>query len=251
MCKVDVFGVGIDPLPLGETLGFILDAVASNRRALVTHAHITRLNLAYEQARLRAFYNHCDLVYCDGVGVVVGARWLGNRIPERYTLADWVWMLADRSAQQRASLFLLGNSPGDAKRAAENLYKRFCDLHIVGAQHGYFDKVPGCVEIELVIQRINTVQPNLLLVGMGMSVQERWLIENWPGLKANVAITCVALFEYLSGDLPCGPRWMTQNYLGWLARLMISPRRYAWRYFRDLPFFTNRIAKQKHVVNRL
>ena len=84
-----------------------------------------------------------------------------------------------------------------------------------------------------------------------MPVQERWLIENWSGLKANVAITCGALFEYLSGDLPRGPRWMTQIYLDWLARLMISPRRYAWRYFRDLPFFTYRIAKQKHVVNRL
>ncbi len=80
------------------------------------------------------------------------------------------------------------------------------------------------------IEAINACQPNMLLVGFGMPVQEGWLNENWPRLNVNVAITCGALFEYLSGDLPRGPHWMTQNYLEWLARLAISPRRYAGRY---------------------
>jgi N-acetylglucosaminyldiphosphoundecaprenol N-acetyl-beta-D-mannosaminyltransferase len=73
MCKVNVLGVGIDPLPLDKTLGFILETVSMNRRALVAHANITGLNLAYEQTWLQAFYNRCDLVYCDGMGVIVGA----------------------------------------------------------------------------------------------------------------------------------------------------------------------------------
>ena len=77
------------------------------------------------------------------------------------------------------------------------------------------------------------------------------LAENWMRLDVNLAITCGALFEYLSGDLPRGPRWMTQNYMEWLARLLISPRRYAWRYLRDFPVFTYRIAKQKIAIYRL
>ena len=41
---------------------------------------------------------------------------------------------------------------------------------------------------------------------------------------------------------------MTQHYLEWLARLLISPRRYAWRYLRDLPLFTYRITRQKFAI---
>jgi N-acetylglucosaminyldiphosphoundecaprenol N-acetyl-beta-D-mannosaminyltransferase len=248
MCKVNVLGVGIDPLTLEETLGFISRTVDSNRRALVVHANITGLNLAYEHPWLRAFYNGCDLVYCDGMGVIVGARWLGWRIPARYTLADWIWMLAEQAAQQGESLFLLGNPPGVAKLAAENLQQHFSSLCIAGVQHGFFEKASGCAENELVVEQINAARPNILLVGMGMPVQERWLMENWPRLDVNVAITCGALFEYLSGDLPRGPRWMTQYYLEWLARLIISPRRYAGRYLRDLPLYSYRIVRQKFAL---
>jgi len=51
--------------------------------------------------------------------------------------------------------------------------------------------------------------------------------------------------EYLSGDLKRGPRWMTEHYLEWLARMIISPRRYYKRYLRDNPLFLFRIIKQK------
>ncbi len=245
MCKVTVLGVGIDRLPLEEALDYILDAAAGNRRALIAHANITGLNLAYELEWLRTFYNRCDLVYCDGMGVALAARWLGVGVPERYTLADWVWPLAARAARQGASLFLLGNPPGVAERAAEKLRLRLPDLRIAGALHGYFDKDPASAENEAVIQQINDAGAAILLVGMGMPTQERWLMENWRRLNVNVAITCGALFEYIAGDLPRGPHWLTQHYLEWLARVMISPRRYAGRYLRDLPLFLYRITRQK------
>ena len=248
MVKVNVLGVGIAPLTLEQALDIILQSVAKNQRRLIAHANITGLNLAYQQDWLRAFYNRCDLVYCDGMGVALAARWLGASLPERYTLADWVWPLAERAAQQGASLYLLGNPPGVADRASENLRRRFPSLSVAGTQHGFFDKTPGCSENQVVIDAINAAHPDILLVGFGMPVQERWLMENWSGLNAKIAITCGALFEYLSGDLRRGPPWMTQFYLEWLARLLISPRRYARRYLRDLPLFTYRIVKQKFCV---
>ncbi len=247
MDRVNVLGVGIDPLTLEQMLANIFESVAQARRLLITHANVTGLNLAYQQDWLRDFYKRCDLVYCDGMGVMLGARWLGLGIPERYTLADWAWPLAERAAQQGATLYLLGNPPGVAEQAGEKLRQRYPSLRIAGAQHGFFDKAPGCSENQAVLEKINAAHPDILLVGFGMPLQERWLKENWPGLNAKVAITCGALFEYLSGDLRRGPRWMTQAYLEWLARLLISPRRYARRYLRDLPLFTYRIAKQKFI----
>ena len=143
-------------------------------------------------------------------------------------------------------MFLLGNPPGVADSAANHLQARYPNLIVSGTSHGYFNKKPGYPQNEAVLQQIYQNRPNLLLVGFGMPTQERWLAENWSQLEVNVAITCGALFEYLAGDLRRGPSWMTENYLEWLARVIISPRRYGWRYLRDNPLFFYRILKQKY-----
>ena len=245
MNKAIVLGVGIDALPLNGVLDRIQTTISDSGRLLIAHANITGLNLAYEQTWLRDFYNACDLVYCDGMGVQLAARWSGKRLPERFTLADWVWQLAIWRRRGNFRYILLGIRLAWPKEPAATLQAGCRGLQIAGTQHGFFDKTPGNAENEAMIQAINDCQPNILLVGFGMPIQERWLYENWPRLKVNVAITCGALFEYLSGDLKRGPRWMTQNYLEWLARLVISPRRYARRYLRDIPLFVWRLAKQR------
>jgi N-acetylglucosaminyldiphosphoundecaprenol N-acetyl-beta-D-mannosaminyltransferase len=245
MDEATIFGVGVDAITLEGVLGRIRAAVSDNEHLLISHVNMTGLNLAYEQSRVKDFYNRCDLVYCDGMGVQLAARWVGRPLPERFTLADWVWRLAGLAVERQFSLYLLGNPPGVAEMAAQKLAAGCPGLQIAGTQHGFFDKTTGGNENEAVIEAINACQPDVLLVGFGMPVQEGWLDENWPRLNAKVAITCGALFEYLAGDLPRGPRWMTQNYLEWLARLAISPRRYAGRYLRDIPLFVWRLVKQK------
>ncbi len=245
MAKVDVLGVQIDPVTLDEILAYIEQVISSNQRALIAHTHVMGVNLAYEQAWLRQFLNRADLVYCDGMGVKLGGRILGHHIPQRFTLADWMDRLAAMAWRQGYSLFFLGNPPGVAARAARNLCQRYPGVKIVGTHHGYFDKAPASVENQALLRQINDTRPNILLVGLGMPAQERWLLENWPDLQVNIAITAGAIFEYVSGDLKRGPRWMTDHYLEWLARLYISPRRYVRRYLRDNPLFLYRILRQK------
>jgi N-acetylglucosaminyldiphosphoundecaprenol N-acetyl-beta-D-mannosaminyltransferase len=244
MCKTEILGVSIDSLPLRALLEEIDQAASNNRRMLIAHVNITALNLAYKRPWLRQFYNQADRVYCDGMGVMVGARLLGCSIQHRYTLADWVWPLSEMASRRGHSLYLLGNPPGAAQRAANRLQESYPTLRVAGVQHGFFDKTPSCPESMHVIECINAADTDILLVGFGMPVQERWLMDHWHLLKVKTAITCGALFEYVAGDLRRGPAWMTQNYMEWLARMIISPRRYAWRYIRDIPLFYWRILKE-------
>jgi len=246
MRKVFLLGVGVDPIRLADLLDKISLAGLSKGRLLIAHVNLRGLNLAYEQPFLKEFYNrYADVVYCDGMGVKLGAFLSGKAIQERYTLADWVWDLAERASEERLSLFLLGNPPGVADSAAKELQMRFPRLRIAGVQHGYFEKEPQSSENEAVIQRINRLNPDILLVGFCMPIQEKWLTENWSRLNVHIAVTCGALFEYLAGQLRRGPRWMTQHYLEWLARILISPGRYSWRYLRDIPLFFYRIVRER------
>ena len=150
------------------------------------------------------------------------AAWLlGQRIPERITYADWAWRLAAFAEAEGLSLYLLGARPGVAQEAARRLQARYPDLEIVGVRHGFFDNAAGSPENEAVVREINGARPDILLVGMGMPLQEYWLMENRDGLEVGVALTGGAVFDYVSGGLRRGPRVLTDNGFEWLAPLAL------------------------------
>lgn len=243
--ECNILGIKVHPLSLGQLHQFILDAALQNRHSLVLNVNVHCLNLAYRDIALRDFLNQADIVFCDGAGVVLGARILGCHIPYRITYADWTWQLAEFACIHDLSFFFLGARPGIAEKAAAKLKARFPALRLVGVHHGYFDKTPGSIENEMVIQRINTAAPNILLIGFGMPSQERWLMENWGKIEANVALTGGAVFDYVSGDLRRAPRWMTDHGMEWLGRLLIEPQRLWKRYILGNPIFLWRVIMQR------
>jgi N-acetylglucosaminyldiphosphoundecaprenol N-acetyl-beta-D-mannosaminyltransferase len=241
--RVDVLGVGVDPLTVEELHAEIGCLVRSGERGgLVLNVNAHCLNLCYEDPKLRDFLNGAEVVFCDGAGVTLAARILGRRIPERITYANWAWRMAAFAATQGFSLYFLGARPGVAQEAARRLKERYPNLKIVGVRHGYFEH---SAENEAIVQEINAAAPNILLVGLGMPLQERWLMENRRNLDVGVALTGGAIFDYVSGTLSRGPRFLTENGFEWLARLLAEPRRLWRRYLLGNPLFLLRVFRQR------
>jgi N-acetylglucosaminyldiphosphoundecaprenol N-acetyl-beta-D-mannosaminyltransferase len=243
--RLEVLGVGVDPLTAKELGGEIEHLVRGGECALVLNVNAHCLNLCYDDPELRAFVNDAEVVFCDGAGVRFAARMLGGRIPERVTYADWIWQLADLAADRGFSLYLLGARPGVAREAARRLVQHYPGLEIVGVSHGYFDHSAGSRENEAVVEEIKAAAPDLLLVGLGMPLQERWLMENRHRLGAGVALTGGAVFDYVSGRVRRGPRLLRENGFEWLARLLVEPRRLWRRYLIGNFLFLLRVLKQR------
>ena len=243
--RVNVLGVGVDPLTVEDLHAEIGRLVRGGERGLVLNVNVHCLNLCYEDPVLRDFLNRAEVVFCDGAGVMVAARILGGRIPERITYADWAWQLAAFAAARGFSLYFLGARPGVAKEAARRLEERHPALRIAGAHHGYFDHSAGSPENEAVVGEINAASPDILLVGLGMPLQEYWLMENQHRLDVGVALTGGAVFDYVSGRLRRGPRLLTQSGFEWLARLLVEPRRLWRRYLVGNLLFLLRVLKHR------
>ena len=240
-----MLGVGIDPITADGLQAAIRRLVGDDRLALVLNVNVHCLNLCYEDPALRDFLNSADVVFCDGAGVMLAARLLGRRIPARITYADWAWRLAAFAEAEGLSIFLLGARPGVAERAARRLLARHPALHVSGVHHGYFDHAAGSRENEAVLRGIRASKPDILLVGLGMPLQERWLMENTDRIEAGVALTGGAVFDYVSGDLRRGPRFLTHNGFEWLARLLVEPSRLWRRYLLGNPLFLLRVLGQR------
>lgn len=245
LANIDILGVRVHPLTVSELHEYMHRVIIEDRHELILNVNVHCLNLAVKEPWLKDFLNHAEVVFCDGAGVILGARLLGHHIPERITYADWMWELASFAEQANFSLFFLGAEPGRAEKAADNLRRRHPGLQIAGIQHGFFNKTQGHPENEAVLATINAIRPNILVLGMGMPLQEKWLSENWNHISANIALTGGAVFDYLSGDLQRAPRWMTDHSLEWLGRLLIEPQRLWKRYLIGNPQFLWSILQEK------
>ena len=58
-----------------------------------------------------------------------------------------------------------------------------------------------------------------------------------PAIPGAILIGVGAAFNFLSGTVPRAPRWMQNNGLEWLHRLLTEPRRLWRRYLVIAPMF--------------
>ncbi len=147
----------------------------------------------------------------------------------RSTYLDWrddFWRLAEA---RRWRVFYLGGAPGVAETAAARLARRYPNVQI-GCQHGYFDHAPAATENRQVLERIAAFDPHVVLVGMGMPLQEIWALENRAAIGRGAILTVGAAFDYEAGAQTAAPRWTGRLGVEWLARLIAQPRRLAGRY---------------------
>ncbi len=147
----------------------------------------------------------------------------------RCTYLDWrddFWAVA---AQRGWRVFYLGGAPGVAEEAATRLMKQWPGVHIA-THHGYFDQDPASRDSAQVLAQINVFQPHVLMVGMGMPIQERWITRNYEALATGVVLSVGAAFDYEAGVQTAAPRVLGALGLEWLFRLASQPRRLFRRY---------------------
>ncbi len=153
------------------------------------------------------------------------------------------------AAKKEYSLYLLGSYPGVASEAALNLTKIYPGIKIAGSHHGYFNcegredcENYGNVENgnsdrnkeeEEIVAEIKEKRPNILLVGMGVPKQEKWINKNLNRLGVPVCMGVGGSFDVLSGRIPRAPLWMQRHGMEWIYRSIKQPS----RAFRTLALF--------------
>ena len=246
---IELLDIRIQDLPKADLLNVIVAGAKGARQLLVCYANVHAFNLAAHDARFKRILQGADILYCDGVGLKLGAKLDGQQLTNRNTAPDWVPELAVACEQADLSLFIVGAASGIAERAANKLRETAPELHIVGVHDGYFDKTNTSVENDAVIQAINRAAPDILIIGFGMPLQEYWIEENRSRLGAKILLPVGGMINYLAGNVYRAPRWITDYGLEWLARLVVEPRRLWRRYVLGNPTFLWRVLRNRIPVS--
>jgi exopolysaccharide biosynthesis WecB/TagA/CpsF family protein len=97
----------------------------------------------------------------------------------------------------------------------------------------------------MLIRQISELEPDILLVGKGVPVQELWLDRNWEQLNVGVGLAVGALLDFVAGVFPRAPRWMRASGIEWCWRLAHEPRRLGRRYLIGNATFLIDVARSR------
>ena len=239
--SVDILGVRVDCLDQTRLIDCALGWAQESEPRTIYYVNAHCMNIAWSDHVYKKILADASLVYADGVSITWSSKILGGTRLEKMTGADWMDALCSQAATRELKLYILAGKPGVAKAAANNLQKRYAALKIVGFADGYFLEK----DQDAVLEEIYQAKPNILFVGMGTPLQEKWIDSHRASLVAPVCWAVGGLMEYLSGDLRRAPGWMLSSGLEWFWLLMLQPRQKWRRYLLGNPLFIYRVLRQK------
>jgi N-acetylglucosaminyldiphosphoundecaprenol N-acetyl-beta-D-mannosaminyltransferase len=200
------------------------------------------LNIAASDPAYRNVLNLGDNVFGDGTGVRWAARLRGVRLRDNLNGTDFVPSLLRTTGGCGHSCFLLGGDASTIELAADFARRTFTGWRLSGWHHGY---LADDASDAAVVARINEAKPDLLLVGMGNPLQEKWIHRHLPALCVSVCMGVGGLFDFWAGNVSRSPRWLRRLGHEWLWRLLQEPRRMARRYLVGNPLFLARVLSER------
>lgn len=225
--KIDVAGISVNLFSVSTLNETIRKVIIHQEKRLFLHANARLIRLAHrgDEWLLPFFKGEVDYVMCDGVGIQWAAFLSNQRIPEKIPYNIWIWDFIKFLVQNDFSIYLLGADEKTIIKAKEKLLLKEPKLRILGYRNGFFNKERAQSENTSVIEQINKVNPNILLVGFGMPLQEKWIQENYKDLKVNCILSCGGAFDFVSGNKAVAPYLIRKLSLEWLFRWILEPRR--------------------------
>jgi len=241
MLRIAVLGVSIDVVTMAQAVSKLEDYIKEGKPRFVATANAEMVMNALQDTQLATALASADLVVPDGAGVVWAARYLGQVIPERVAGYDLVQEMLAKAAVQRYRIYFFGGAPDVAMEASKVAAMRYPGLQVVGVRHGFFSKE----EEPALIKEVQDMNPDILLVALGVPRQEKWLATHLTELNVPVAIGVGGTFDVMAGIARRAPVWMQRSSLEWLFRLLCQPKRFVRML--ALPAFVLRVmATKKH-----
>ena len=228
----DLLGFRITAATKAQLMDFIAKSIEDDTKKFIVSQNVHGIYMFLTDENFRSLHRDGrTCVHIDGTPIIWLGRLLGLPLDYRHRtgVRDWIMLLFETAAKRDWRVYYLGGEPEILERGLKTIRRKVPAVRIAG-HHGFFDADVKSSENLAILDQINDFQPHVLLVGMGMGRQERWITDNVDGLNVNCICTTGACMELIAEKRRIPPRWMGRAGVEWVFRLGQSPRRLAWRY---------------------
>lgn len=222
--SLKILGGRVDSITLPEIFYLVENKIAEGKFLQIITVNSLMILETEKDAELQKVFNSVGIAVADSVGILWIAFIKMFQIAGRIPGIDLMISLCKKAEEKGWSVYLLGSRPGVAKKAKENLQKKFPNLKFCGTAHGYFNDK----EEKEILLEIETKKPQLIFVGLNVPFQEKWIDRNSSFFRGSSVMGVGGSFDVISDHLQRAPRWIQKIGLEWFFRFCQEP----WRWKR-------------------
>ena len=187
-----------------------------------------------------------DLAVLDGMPLCWSYKLFHGFKPERIAGRHLMHALIQDALIKHRSVFFFGSTPEKLAKAEQFLLENYPGLLIAGMISPPF-RTLSIDENKAYADQINKSGASYVFVALGCPRQEIWMHQMKGEINATMLGIGIAL-EVLTGQQKSTPKWMENNGLEWLFRLLKEPRRLFRRYLVTNSMFILYLCKE--IINK-
>lgn len=237
---ISFMGIRFHDVTMEESLNLIDEYVRSGLPHRMFSVNVACLVESRNNPFMQSFYERCDLLTVDGMGVLYAGKLLRYPFREAVATSYLTLRLLEEASNSNYRIYLLGSRAENLRRAVLHVQDLYPGVDIVGSHHGHFTKD----EEPRVVEQIANLRPDILLIGMSTPIKEQFVARNFDRLNAAVQIGVGGTIDVLAGLTRLAPRWIRIIGMEWLFRLSQEPKRMWKRYFRTNLIFVFLVAQE-------
>src|SRR5690606_26350083 len=136
---VEILGIPFVPETLREAVDRVADRIAAKAPCHIGVVDAAKVVNVRRDPALREAVLASDVIYADGMSIVLASRLLGTPLPARVAGIDLMLGILERGNEAGYRVYCLGATEEISRRAATAIAHRFPNVRIVGRRNGYFD----------------------------------------------------------------------------------------------------------------
>lgn len=200
-----------------------------NQNCLITYFNQHCFNVYSSDQNYKYLIDNYFHTYIDGFGIYLAVKLFKYNKFQKFNSSDLNEKILKYFIINNFNIFIIGgNFSSDIIKNTENKGLKIC-----GYQNGFFDQAGQ----RLIIKRIKKINPDAILIGMGVPKQEYFAAELSTELKGKLIICVGNFFEFYFGTIKRIPKSFRNLGIEWIFRLFTEPRRLWKRYLIGIPVF--------------
>ena len=222
--RVKIFGISIDLFEKESLINCVVELVKSGQKSVIGNHNLHSVYLFFNKKEIRSFNKLCQYIFIDGMSLIILGKVLFKPMSRRnrLTYLDFIEDLLLVIKKNNFKVYHLGSKPENQELILQSFHK-YLEQKNVQVNHGYFDKSKTSIKNQSILKSIKKFSPDILLVGMGMPIQEKWVVDNLSELPDTLIMNCGACMEYMAGIEKKPSRQSGRLGFEWLTRLVNNP----------------------------
>lgn len=236
----NILGVNIAAINMKLLVDYINRNIKSLSGKYICVCNVHTTVMSFEDEEFCNIENSSALTIPDGGPLASEARKRGFKDCERTTGPSFM----EEMFKTNYKHYFYGSSKETLDKMINNIKSKYKNINIAGYYSPPFRELTDSEDKE-VINNINSTNADFVWIGLGAPKQEKWMFNHKDKIKG-LMVGVGAGFDYFAGNIKRAPKWMQDNNLEWLYRLIQDPKRLFKRYVvTNTKFIINTVFKGK------